>query len=112
MPGATGNDADRAGRAAVVAGGYEEFPHGTGHPIGLKVHDVGPMLGPDWRERYGAAVFFPIEPDQVFAVEPMAYASPPELGYEVHASLEEDVVVEASGPRYIGTPQTRIILIG
>jgi len=111
VPGATGCDVDRAGRAAVVAGGYEEFPHGTGHPIGLKVHDVGPMLGPDWRERYGNTVFFRIEPDQVFAVEPMAYAAPAELGYEVHASLEEDVVVEAGGPRYIGTPQTRTILI-
>lgn len=110
-PGATGNDVDRAGRDAIVAGGYAEYPHGTGHPIGLKVHDVGPMLGPDWPERYGKAVFFRIEPGQVFAVEPMAYAVPAELGYEVHASLEENVVVEEAGCRCIGQPQTDIILI-
>lgn len=112
LPGTMGVDVDRAGRGAVVACGYAEYPHGTGHPIGLKVHDVGPGLCPDWRERYGEAGFFKIEPGQVFAVEPLAYTTPPELGYEVHASLEEDVLVEESGPRYIGQPQTEIILIG
>jgi Xaa-Pro dipeptidase len=112
VPGATGNDVDKAGRGGIVAAGYAEYPHGTGHAIGLKVHDVGPMLGPDWRERYGDTVFFRIEPGQVFAVEPMAYTVPDEVGYEVHASLEEDLVVEASGPRYLGRPQTDIILIG
>ena len=49
---------------------------------------------------------------QVFAVEPLAYPVPPELGYEVHASLEENVLVEEAGPRCIGQPQADIILIG
>jgi Xaa-Pro aminopeptidase len=110
-PGATGNDVDRAGRGALVAAGYPEYPHGTGHAIGLKVHDVGPMLGPDWRERYGDPVFFNIEPGQVFAVEPLIYVKPAELDHEIHTSLEEDVVVEAGGARYIGAPQTSLILI-
>ena len=83
----------------------------TGHAIGLKVHDVGPMLGPDWKERYGDPVFFPIEAGQVFAVEPMLYIHPPEIGYDFHTSLEENLVVEEDGARYIGSPQTKLILI-
>ena len=110
-PGHTGNDVDKAGRGSLVEAGYPEYPHGTGHAIGLKVHDVGPMLGPDWRERYGDRVFFNIEVGQVFAVEPLIYMTVPEIGYEFHTSLEEDVVVEADRTRYFGTPQTGLILI-
>ena len=110
-PGNTGNDVDKAGRGSLVDAGYPEYPHGTGHAIGLKVHDVGPMLGPDWRERYGDPVFFKIEPDQVFAVEPLIYIRPDELGYDFHTGLEENLVVEKDGARYIGTPQTELILI-
>ncbi len=110
-PGNTGNDVDRAGRGSLVGAGYPEYPHGTGHAIGLKVHDVGPMLGPDWRERYGDPVFFAIEPGQVFAVEPLLYIRPEEIDYDFHTGLEEDLVVTENGARYIGTPQTDLILI-
>jgi Xaa-Pro aminopeptidase len=110
-PGARGLDVDTAARQSLVADGFREYPHGTGHPIGLKVHDVGPMLCPDWRERYGDGVFFTLEPDQVFAVEPLIYVKPDALDYELNTSLEEDVVVGPDGARYIGTPQTSLIVI-
>ncbi len=109
--GATGNAVDTAARRVLVEAGYPEYPHGTGHAIGLKVHDVGPMLGPDWKERYGDPVFFTLEEGQVFAVEPLIYVKPAEIDYEINTALEEDVVVDSSGARLIGTPQTEIILI-
>ena len=108
---AKGHNAKSSLNLVLVADGYEEYPHGTGHAIGLKVHDVGPLLGPDWRERYGDQVFFRIEPDQVFAVEPLIYARPAEIDYEINSSLEENVVVTESGPRVLGTPQTELLLI-
>ncbi len=110
-PGATGNDVDRAGRAVILADGFDEFPHATGHAIGLKVHDIGPLLGPDWRERYGDQVFFAIEADQVFAVEPLIYFKPPGVDYEINSGIEEDVVVTPSGARVLGAPQSELILI-
>jgi Xaa-Pro aminopeptidase len=110
-PGNTGLDVDTAGRSSLTGDGWPEYPHGTGHPIGLKVHDVGPLLGPDWRERYGDNVRFKIEPGQVFAVEPLIYVKPAEIDYEINTSLEENLVVGADGARYIGTPQTSLILI-
>jgi len=110
-PGNTGNDVDKAARGSLVAAGFPEYPHGSGHAIGLKVHDVGPMLGPDWPERYGDPVFFRIEPDQVFALEPLIYVKPDEIDYEIHTGLEEDLVVSKDGARVIGSPQTSLILI-
>jgi hypothetical protein len=44
-------------------------------------------------------------------VEPAIYIRPPEVGYDLHIGLEEDVVVDESGPHIIGTPQTELFLI-
>lgn len=110
-PGVTGNDIDKIGRQTLVAAGYKGYPHGAGHAIGLKVHDVGAILGPDWKERYGNTVFFPLEIDQVYAVEPLLYAPDPRNGQEINIGLEEDVLVTAKGAEYIGQPQTELIVI-
>jgi Xaa-Pro aminopeptidase len=71
-PDATGIAVDTAAREVVRAGGFKEFPHATGHPLGQRVHDIGPMLGPEW-PGYGSLVHVRIQPSQVFAVEPMVY---------------------------------------
>jgi Xaa-Pro aminopeptidase len=110
-PGARGRDVDAKARAVFVEAGYEEYPHAAGHPIGLEVHELGPTLGPPWKERYGSSVDHLIEPGMVFAVEPMAYPEIPDCGGVVHLGLEEDVVVTPDGPRIIGTPQDELVLI-
>ena len=94
-----------------VDAGYEEYPHAAGHPIGLETHELGPILGPPWKERYGSSVEHAIEPGMVFAVEPMAYPEIPSCGGVVNVGLEENVVVTPEGPQLIGTPQTELILI-
>ena len=111
-PGVKANAIDTAARKVITDAGYDEYPHAAGHEIGIKVHDTGPVLGPDWKERYGTSVWHPLEVGQVFAVEPMIYHEIPEVGGEVQVGLEEDVVVEPGGARYMGTPQEELWILG
>ena len=110
QPNSTGLAVDAAARTVIQGAGFREFPHAAGHSLGRRVHDVGPMLGPAW-PGYGSLVHSPIEPGQVFAVEPMVYAHAPSQGGEIRMGLEENVVVEISGPRLLGAPQRHLVLI-
>lgn len=52
------------------------FPHGTSHPLGIDVHDVGHM----WK---------PVQPGMVFTVEPGIYIREEKLGVR----LENNIVI-------------------
>lgn len=110
-PGARGVDVDTAARGVITAAGLDEYPYGSGHAIGLRVHDVGPYLCPDWPERYGTAVFFELEPNQVFALEPALFADYEPMGGRIHIGIEEDVLITESGAEFLGTTQDELILI-
>ena len=110
-PGATGLAVDTAARAVVTGAGYREYPHATGHPVGYEVHDAGAVLGPDWKERYGSRVNRKLEVGQLFAVEPAVNDLDPGSKAEIGIGLEEDVVIEKTGARYLGMPQVSLILI-
>ena len=109
-PGVTGTEIDAIARKTMEEGGFEGPPHGTGHAIGFVVHDVGPLIGPDWRERYGTTVFLKMEEGQTFAVEPIVYAPYEDVG-EIHIGLEEDVVITKNGAELLHEPQTELLLI-
>lgn len=111
MPGKTGNDVDKACRKIIVDAGYKEYPHGAGHPIGYITHEVGPLLGPDWPERYGKKVFLKLEPGQVFALEPAVFSPSEELGGDVRIGIEEDLLITEKGPEWLSRPQKELILI-
>jgi Xaa-Pro aminopeptidase len=112
-PGATGTAVDSAGRKVVTDAGYPEYAHATGHPIGFFTHDLGPMLAPDWPDRYGKLGAYTLERDQTFAVEPSLETELPwMLGGRVGFGLEEDYLVTETGSEPLGTPQETLILIG
>lgn len=79
-------DVDRAARAAVAAAGWSEsFMHGTGHGVGLEIHEA-PNVGPHSNDKLAES--------SVVTVEPGVYL--PGVG---GARIEDTVVVTASGCR-------------
>lgn len=104
-PGVKGWEVDSIAREFIKSKGYDEYPHALGHPVGRSVHDGGTLLAPRW-ERYGEIPFKEVEEGNVFTLEPRINL--PEYGV---VSIEEIVVVEKDGSRFLSTPQEEIFLI-
>lgn len=86
--GAPATDIDRAARDAMQRAGLADaFGHGTGHGLGLEVHER-PRVAPFRAELPGE----PLKPGMVFTIEPGAYF--PEWG---GARIEDDAALTASG---------------
>jgi len=87
-PGATGGDVDRAVRAVFARHGVEEWcVHGTGHGVGLAIHEA------PWLRRGSEDV---LAPDMVVTVEPGLYRK--DLG---GVRIEDLLVVTARASRYL-----------
>jgi Xaa-Pro aminopeptidase len=104
-PGVQGIEIDTINRNYIVSKGYEEFPHALGHQVGRFSHDGTALLAPKW-EKYANKPFEPIEEGMIFTIEPRLTVK----DYGV-ATIEEEVLVTATGAEYISTPQKEIILI-
>jgi Xaa-Pro aminopeptidase len=104
-PGVQGVGVDRVAREFIVSRGYEEFPHGLGHQVGRFAHDGTALLGPAW-EKYANKPFEPVEQGMVFTIEPRLKV--PDRGI---VTIEEMVLVKASGADFLSRPQTELVLV-
>lgn len=97
-PGLTGKEADALTRDLINNHGYaEHFGHGTGHGIGMDVHE-GPTLSPR-----GEVV---LSPGMIVTVEPGIYI--PDFG---GVRIEDDVVITQDGGEVITKTTKELIII-
>ncbi len=90
--GVPATDIDRAARDAMARVGLAEaFGHGTGHGLGLEVHER-PRVAPFRAELPGE----PLQPGMVFTIEPGAYF--PEWG---GARIEDDAALTTEGALWL-----------
>jgi Xaa-Pro aminopeptidase len=84
------------------------LPHGTGHWLGLDVHDAGsyePSAWPDPKDRFGMSMSFSakLRPGMVLTVEPGIYIPEKAEGvdpkwWNTGIRIEDDVLVTEKGP--------------
>jgi Xaa-Pro aminopeptidase len=104
-PGVRGHEVDAAARALLTGRGYWDPPFAFGHHVGQVAHDGGGVLGPRW-ERYGALPDVAVEAANVFAVETGVVVEG--LGL---VGLEEQVLVDENGARYLSHPQRALKML-
>lgn len=102
-PGVPATAVDAAARSLLESRGLgEAFGHGTGHGLGLDVHEE-PRIGPP--RSHSASV--QLEPGMVFTIEPGAYV--PGLG---GVRIEDDVLVTADGYEVLTSVPRELLELG
>jgi Xaa-Pro aminopeptidase len=102
-PGTNATSVDAAARSLLEARGLgEAFGHGTGHGLGLDVHEE-PRIGPP--RTHSSPVL--LEAGMVFTIEPGAYL--PGMG---GVRIEDDVLVTGDGCEVLTTTPRELLALG
>lgn len=105
-PGVTGNQVDTVAREHITGLGYPDWNASLGHQVGHRTHDGGKSLAPR-KPRYNKPelIDVPLDAGLVFTLEPGV----PTSGGRV--AVEEMVVIEENGARWLSPPQKELILV-
>ena len=102
-PGVPATSVDAAARSLLESRGLgEAFGHGTGHGLGLDIHEE-PRIGPP--RSHSASV--QLEPGMVFTIEPGAYL--PGIG---GVRIEDDVLVTGDGCEVLTSVTRELLALG
>lgn len=97
-PGVTGGELDQIGRELLTDRGFgDAFIHGTGHGIGLDIHE-GPNIGRHWPDVMAA--------NEVITVEPGVY-----FANEGGLRIEDDILVTTTGHEILTTAPRNLIIL-
>ncbi|MCH5463290.1 aminopeptidase P family protein [Lactobacillus sp. LC28-10] len=97
-PGVSGHQLDQVGREFITSAGYGKyFNHGTGHGIGLDIHE-GPALSMRSNDH--------MMTNNVITVEPGIYL--PDLG---GIRIEDDILVTEAGHRILTDGSTDLVVL-
>lgn len=97
-PGVTGDELDRIGRDYLTECGYgSAFLHGTGHGIGVDIHE-GPNIGRGWPDVMQA--------NEVITVEPGVYFTG-----KGGIRIEDDLLVTETGNECLTTTPRNLIIL-
>jgi Xaa-Pro aminopeptidase len=105
-PGTPGYKVDAIARELIVKRGFPEYRHALGHVLGRSTHEIGPLLGPRWKNRYGKQGEKPVQTDMVFTIEPSVESK---FGT---CNLEQDVLVTRKGYEKMSQRQEELIRVG
>jgi Xaa-Pro aminopeptidase len=97
---------DEACRKSVILSGYPEYLHGTGHAVGRATHEIGPMLSPRWRERYGRTMEKELATGMVFTIEPSV------KGEDGVCNIERELLLTEKGAEPFSTPEDELYELG
>ncbi|WP_394172977.1 M24 family metallopeptidase [Thalassotalea litorea] len=109
-PGVRGIDVDAAQSKLMNEHGSEHVMWSTGHPVGYVAHDTGPNLGGSRGATVRPAAYKTLKEGMVFAFDGF-HSWKRGDGTLKTISVEEMVVIENDGARYLIPPQQELILI-
>ena len=99
-PDVKGYEIDDIVRNRILKDGYPNYNHSTGHPVGLKVHDVGAILSNKSNKRSGLEL-----------VENGVYTIEPRIAIPNGGSIEEMFIVTKFGGIPVCKMQKEIYLV-
>lgn len=85
-PGIKGYEIDKIVRNRILKSGYPDYNHATGHPVGLKVHDIGTVISKKGNKRANLEL-----------IENGVYTLEPRVNIPNGGSIEEMIQVTKYG---------------